>query len=225
MNAARLRPIRIVIADDHPIFRDGLKHLLGQEPDFQVVAEIGHGDDVLPAVEAEKPDILLLDLKMHGTHGLTILQRLQLASNGVTKVIVLTASEEKSELVHAMKLGARGIVSKQSPSDLLSESIRKVVAGEPSNGRSQERSPLSQREREIVALVAQGFKNREIAEKMFFGDEPGALETIRDRVRELWDRFRGGGPGPRPPTHPIPGEDSRVLNRQRSAASAGTQCR
>ena len=202
--------IRIAIADDHPIFRDGLKHLLGQEPDFQVVAEIGHGDDVLPAVEAEKPDILLLDLKMPGTHGLTILQRLQLAGNGVTKVIVLTASEEKSELVQAMKLGTCGIVLKQSPTDLLSKSIRKVYAGEiwldsdttaavmqhfangsddsvqppPSNGRPRERSPLSQREREIVALVAQGFKNKEMAEKMFISEQ-----TVKNHLHNIFDKL------------------------------------
>ena len=122
-------PIRIAIADEHLIFRDGLKHLLWQEPDFQVVAEVSHGDDVLPAVESQKPDILLLDLKMPGMHGLAILRRLQLANNGVTKVIVLTASEEKSELVQAMKLGTCGIVWKQSPTDLLFKSIRKVHAG------------------------------------------------------------------------------------------------
>ena len=205
-----LKPIRIAIADDHPIFRDGLKHLLCLEPDFQVIAEIGHGDDVLPTVEAQKPDILLLDLKMPGTHGLTILQKLQLADNGVTKVIVLTASEEKNELVQAMKLGTSGIVLKQSPTDLLFKSIRKVHAGEiwldsettaavmqhfatgnddsiqpPSgNGRPRERSPLSQREREIVALVAQGFKNKEMAEKMFISEQ-----TVKNHLHNIFDKL------------------------------------
>jgi two-component system, NarL family, nitrate/nitrite response regulator NarL len=208
-NAAK--PIRIVIADDHPIFRDGLKHLLSRESDFQVVAEVGHGDEVLPALEIHKPDILLLDLKMPGTHGLTILQKLQISNTAATRVIVLTASDDKSEFVHAMKLGTCGIVLKQSPTDLLFKSIRKVHAGEiwldsdttsavmqqfatgvddrplpaPAlNGRSRERSPLSQREREIVGLVAQGFKNKEMAEKMFISEQ-----TVKNHLHNIFDKL------------------------------------
>jgi two-component system nitrate/nitrite response regulator NarL len=205
-------PIRIVIADDHPIFRDGLKQLLSREGDFQVVAEVGHGDDVLAAVEMHKPDILLLDLKMPGTHGLTILQKLQVSNPAATRVIVLTGSDDKSEFVHAMKLGTCGIVLKQSPTDLLFKSIRKVHAGEiwldsdttaavmqqfatggderplptaaHANGRSRERSPLSQREREIVGLVAQGFKNKEMAEKMFISEQ-----TVKNHLHNIFDKL------------------------------------
>jgi two-component system, NarL family, nitrate/nitrite response regulator NarL len=206
------QPIRIVIADDHPIFRDALKLLLSREVDFRVVAEVGHGDEVLPAVEMHKPDILLLDLKMPGTHGLTILQKLQISGNVTTKVIVLTGSEDKSEFVHAMKLGTCGIVLKQSPTDLLFKSIRKVHGGEiwldsdtttavmqqfatggddrpmptasPTNGRARERSPLSQREREIVGLVAQGFKNKEMAEKMFISEQ-----TVKNHLHNIFDKL------------------------------------
>jgi DNA-binding NarL/FixJ family response regulator len=206
------KPIRILIADDHPIFRDGLKQLLSREADFQVVAEVGHGDEVLPAVDMHKPDILLLDLKMPGTHGLTILQKLQLSNAASTRVIVLTGSEDKSEFVHAMKLGTCGIVLKQSPTDLLFKSIRKVHAGEiwldsdtttavmqqfatggdahplpaaaSANGRTRERSPLSQREREIVGLVAQGFKNKEMAEKMFISEQ-----TVKNHLHNIFDKL------------------------------------
>ncbi|HUJ23374.1 MAG TPA: response regulator transcription factor [Bryobacteraceae bacterium] len=202
------KPIRILIADDHPIFRDGVKHLLSLEPDFQVVGEVGDGDEVLGAVERYHPDILLLDLKMPGAHGLTILQKLQSANNVETKVIVLTASEDKSEFVQAMKLGTSGIVLKQSPTELLYKSIRKVYAGEiwldshttaavmrqfasgeessgdPANGRVRERSPLSQREREIVALVAQGFKNKEMAEKMFISEQ-----TVKNHLHNIFDKL------------------------------------
>src|SRR5713101_3903095 len=198
------RPIRIVIADDHPIFRDGLKQLLLLEPDFQVIAEVGDGDRVLPIVEEHKPDILLLDLKLPGTHGLTILQKMQAGSNGITKVIVLTASEDKNEFVQAMKLGTSGIVLKQSPTDLLFKSIRKVHAGEiwldsdttaavrqqfapgedhgpaADNGRARQ---LSQREREIVTLVAQGFKNKEMAEKMFISEQ-----TVKNHLHNIFDK-------------------------------------
>src|SRR5207244_11281848 len=163
------KPIRIVIADDHPIFREGLKYLLGTQEDFQLLAEVGNGDDVLDTIEKLQPDILLLDLRMPGTHGLVVLERLQATKISSTKVIVLTASEDKNEFVQAMKLGTSGIVLKQSAPELIVKSIRKVHSGEiwldshttaavmrqfaspaevmsgvPGNGR--ERSPLSQRE-------------------------------------------------------------------------------
>lgn len=201
-------PIRIVIADDHPIFRDGLQKLLSLEKDFEVVAQVGDGDDVLRAVEEHQPDVLLLDLKLPGTHGLTILQKLQASQNTTTKVIVLTASDDRNEFVQAMKLGTSGIVLKQSPTDLLFKSIRRVHAGEiwldssttaavvrqlatsgdhspsPRNGRGRERSPLSQREREIVALVSQGFKNKEMAQKMFISEQ-----TVKNHLHNIFDKL------------------------------------
>src|SRR5437899_10615096 len=178
--------IRIVIADDHPIFRDGLRKLLMLEEDFRVVAEARDGKEVLEVLDEHQPDILLLDLKMPGLDGLTALQKLQ-NSRTKTKVIVLTASEDKNQFVQAMKFGTCGIVLKQTATELLIKSIRKVHAGEiwldshttaalirqfVANEEApavqslppapptceRERSPLSQREREIVALVAQGFK-------------------------------------------------------------------
>jgi DNA-binding NarL/FixJ family response regulator len=121
--------IRIVVADDHPIFRDGLCRLLALEPDFEVVAQAQDGRQVLDVLQQHEPDILLLDLKMPGLDGLATLQRLQ-NSKHKTRVIVLTASEDKNEFVQAMKLGTSGIVLKQSATDLLIKSIRKVNAGE-----------------------------------------------------------------------------------------------
>src|SRR5512147_2163461 len=174
--------IRIVVADDHPIFRDGLCKLLALEEDFEVVAQAQDGRQVLDVLQQYAPDILLLDLKMPGLDGLATLQRLQAFKNK-TRVIVLTASDDKNEFVQAMKLGTSGIVLKQTATELLIKSIRKVHAGEiwldshttaavirqfvandevqqPSvqsmpvapPQRERERSPLSQREREIVAL-------------------------------------------------------------------------
>jgi len=202
------RPIAIVIADDHPIFCDALKQLLSLEPDFEVVAQVGNGDQVLAVVEQLRPDILLLDLKMPGKHGLSVLEKMQSVENNVTKVIVLTGSEDKNEFVQAMKLGTSGIVLKQSPTDLLLKSIRKVHAGEiwldsdttaavmrqfataeaypsnSSNGRTRERAPLSQREREIVVLVAQGFKNKEMAQKMFISEQ-----TIKNHLHNIFDKL------------------------------------
>src|SRR5579863_5405847 len=100
--------IRIVVADDHPIFRDGLCKLLALEEDFEVVAQAQDGRQVLDVLQQYSPDILLLDLKMPGLDGLATLQRLQAVKNR-TRVIVLTASDDKNEFVQAMKLGTSGI--------------------------------------------------------------------------------------------------------------------
>jgi two-component system, NarL family, nitrate/nitrite response regulator NarL len=203
--------IRIVVADDHPIFRDGLCRLLALEEDFEIVAQAHDGREVLQVLQEHEPDILLLDLKMPNLDGLGTLQRLQ-ASRNQTKVIVLTASEDKSEFVQAVKFGTSGIVLKQTATELLIKSIRKVHAGEiwldsnttaevmrqfasPEESpmpaapptpttRERERSPLSQREREIVSLVAQGFKNKEMAEKMFISEQ-----TVKNHLHNIFDKL------------------------------------
>ena len=202
--------IRIVVADDHPIFRDGLCKLLALEEDFEVVAQAQDGRQVLEVLQQYEPDILLLDLKMPGLDGLGTLQRLQAVKNK-TRVIVLTASDDKNEFVQAMRFGTSGIVLKQTATELLIKSIRKVHAGEiwldsyttaavirqfvaadeappplapASPGRERERSPLSQREREIVALVAQGFKNKEMAEKMFISEQ-----TVKNHLHNIFDKL------------------------------------
>jgi two-component system, NarL family, nitrate/nitrite response regulator NarL len=207
---SRIRPqgaglIRLVIADDHPIFRDGLRKLLSLEDDFEVVGEARDGTEVLDLVRDKDPDVLLLDLRMPGLDGLSVLQNLK-NSGSRSKVIILTASDDKNEFVQAMKLGCSGIVLKQTATELLYKSIRKVNAGEiwldshttaavmrqfasptrigPSERKSRERSPLSQREREIVALVAQGFKNKEIADKIFISEQ-----TVKNHLHNIFDKL------------------------------------
>ena len=205
--------IRLIIADGHPIFLDGLWKLLALEEDFEVVAQARDGRQVLDVLQHHEPDILLLDLKMPGLDGLAILRRLQIAKNK-TRVIVLTASDDKNELLQAMKLGASGIVLKQTETESLIRSIRNVHAGEiwldshataavirqfvannetqPASqslpsvppSRERERSPLSQREREIVALVAQGFKNKEMAERMFISEQ-----TVKNHMHNIFDKL------------------------------------
>ena len=121
--------IRIAIADDHPIFRDGLCRLLSLEEDFDVVAQVEDGLHVSEVLQQCDPDILLLDLNMPGLSGLAALQRLQAASSR-TRVILLTASDNQHEFVQALKLGSCGIVQKQTATELLIDSIRRVHAGE-----------------------------------------------------------------------------------------------
>ena len=202
--------IRIIIADDHPIVRDGIRRLLTLESDFEVVGEAADGREVIELVTHLDPDVLLLDLRMPNLDGLSALQTLQ-QTNRRTKIIVLTASEDKNEFVQAMKLGCSGIVLKQTAPDLIVKSIRKVFAGEiwldshttaavmrqfaapgsegsapatTSSGKPRERSPLSTREREIVALVAQGYKNKEMAEKMFISEQ-----TVKNHLHNIFDKL------------------------------------
>src|SRR5437016_13973632 len=159
--------IRVLIADDHPIVRDGLAKLLSLEEDVVVVGEASDGCEVLDKVQELDPDVLLLDLRMPNLDGLSALQALQ-QTNKRTRVIILTASEDKNEFVQAMKLGCSGIVLKQTAPELIVKSIRKVHGGEiwldshttaavmrqfstglegsgSVGGKGRERSPLSTR--------------------------------------------------------------------------------
>ncbi len=194
--------IKIALADDHAIFRDGLRRLLALEPDFKIVAEAKDGTEVMPILEEHEPDILLLDLRMPGADGLTLLQRIQ-THRLKTKIIVLTASEDKDEYIQAMKHGSSGIVLKQTATELLIKSIRKVYEGEiwldarttaaimsqfgdPSEPgpRERKKSAISKREREVIACVAQGFKNKEIGEKLFISEQ-----TVKNHIHNIFDKL------------------------------------
>ena len=201
--------IRIAVADDHPIFRDGLCRLLSLEEDLDVVAQMEDGLRVLEVLQRYKPDILLLDLNMPGLSGLATLQQLQ-AANSKTRVILLTASENEHEFVQALKLGSCGIVQKQTATELLIDSIRRVHAGElwmdsrttatvmqrfvsaggasrPANsapGRERSSSRLSTREHEIVSLVAQGFKNQDLASKLSLSEQ-----TVKNHLHTIFDKL------------------------------------
>ncbi len=196
------KKIRILIADDHPIFRDGLKKLLSLESDLQVIGEAQNGQQAVEMVDKLQPDILLLDLKMPGLNGVAALEQLQNKLK-TTRVIVLTASDEEHEIVQVMKLGTSGVVRKQTATELLIKSIRTVAGGEiwldnrltaavmrsfseptPTPRETQPKTLLSGREREIVALVSQGYRNKEIAEKMFISEQ-----TVKNHLHNIFDKL------------------------------------
>jgi len=193
--------IRILVADDHAIFRDGLRKLLEVADDVQIVGEASNGVECTKMLAKLKPDILLLDLRMPEKDGLSVLEEVNFDTLP-TRVIVLTAAEDDRDVVRAMRLGARGVVLKQSASDLLLKSIRKVYDGEiwldnrmtaevidafkksSESGQRREKPLLSEREKEIVQLVAQGFRNREIGEKLFISEQ-----TVKNHLHNIFDKL------------------------------------
>ncbi len=193
--------IRILVADDHAIFREGLYKLLESEEELTIVGEASNGNDCVKLLAKLKPDILLLDLRMPDKDGLAVLEEVNFDSLP-TRVIVLTAAEDDRDVVRAMRLGARGIVLKQSATDLLVKSIFKVYGGEiwldnhmtaevmkafsksSESGPRREKPLLSDREKEIVQLVAQGYRNKEIGEKLFISEQ-----TVKNHLHNIFDKL------------------------------------
>ena len=134
MDSPRSQLVRILIADDHPIFRDGLRRLLESERGFKVIAEACDGVEAVEFVRKLKPEILLLDLAMPRRPGLEALRELSIDSVPV-RVILLTAAAEREQIVEALQLGARGVVLKDCGTEVLMRSIHAVLAGEYWVGR------------------------------------------------------------------------------------------
>jgi len=193
--------IRVLMADDHVIFRDGVRKLLETEDDIKIVGEASNGNECVDMLTKLKPDILLLDLRMPNKDGLAVLEEINLDSLA-TRVIVLTAGEDDRDAVRAMRLGARGVVLKQSASDLLVNSIHRIHDGEiwldngvtaevmkafakDSNGSPRGDKPLlSDREKQVVQLVVQGYCNREIGQKLFISDQ-----TVKNHLHNIFDKL------------------------------------
>ena len=189
------KKIRIALADDHPIFRDGLRLLLGLEPDFEVVAEAEDGTDVIDLLNNHQPDILLLDLMMPRLDGLSVLQRIP-SCNLKTKSIILTAAEDPKSYVLAMRYGASGIVVKYKASEFLVEGIRRVQNGEiyvddktmvvlMEQFLTPRKPPpsLSDREKEVASLVCHGLPNKEIADRLFV-----CTETVKSHLHHIFEK-------------------------------------
>ena len=183
-------PIRLVLADDHPLVLKGLELLFSTEPDFNVLAYCANGELALQAVRQHQPDILVLDLKIPDKDGLTVLRELQRElqrENQPVKAVILTASLDEEEVLEAIRLGVRGVVLKEMAPQLLIQCLRKVHAGEQwlegrSFGRALDRMLqreagmrqvahlLTPKEIALMRLVAQGLDNRQIADALFVGE-------------------------------------------------------
>jgi two-component system nitrate/nitrite response regulator NarL len=194
--------IRIVVADDHPIFRQGLIRLIETKPNLKVVGAANDGDETLPLVRDLEPDVLLLDRAMPRMTGMDVLRELN--GQNPARTLLLTASIDRADVVEALELGARGVVLKESASDVLFQSIHAVMCGQywvgrkalPTHARTlsevaaafpapeRKHFGLTPRELEIVGVILAGCSNSDIAAKFAISEK-----TVKHHLTNIFDKL------------------------------------
>jgi DNA-binding NarL/FixJ family response regulator len=193
MSAAR-GPIRLLIVDDHPVVRDGLRGVFADDPDFRVVGEAGNGAEAVARVGPGGADVVLMDLRMPGMGGVEAIRRLRETAPSV-RVLVLTTYDTDSDVLPAIEAGATGYLLKDAPREELIRAVRAAYAGEsvlsPAVARrlmGQVRKPppeaLSRRELDVLQLIADGATNREAAAKLFVSEA-----TIKTHLLHVYDKL------------------------------------
>jgi DNA-binding NarL/FixJ family response regulator len=193
-------PIRVVVADDHPIVLQGLQQLFARQGDIEVVACCTDAAEARAAVLSQRPDVLVLDLRMPGQTGLDLLRTLA-EERSSCRAVLLTAAIREDEVVDAVKLGAMGIVLKESPPETLVECIRRVHSGDSWIDRQtaarafqtvvdrqaatdQLTEVLTPREIEIIKMVAQGLRNRVLAERLSISEG-----TVKVHLHNIYEKL------------------------------------
>lgn len=197
------QPIRVLLVDDHALFRSGIRSLLQRHADFLVVGEAGDGVEGIKRCKQHKPDVVLLDLHMPGMSGVETLQLMQQDCQGIS-VIMLTVSEESDDLARAMRAGAQGYLIKNIETDYLLRAIRRAHAGEivvaealtgklvaQMYGATQDAPPVSEidkltpREKDILACLALGESNKFIARKLDLAES-----TVKIHVQNVLKKLK-----------------------------------
>ena len=188
--------IRILVADDHPVVRDGLVAMLSTQPDFDVVGEAATGREAVEQVGMLRPDVMLLDLEMPEMDGVEVLHSLRQESREV-RVIVFTAFDTDERIMAAVQAGAQGYLLKGAPREELFRAVRVVHAGGSTlqpviasklmRQVSEDFDPLTPRELEVLSLVAQGLQNKEIAAELAI-----TVRTVKFYVSSILGKLRAG---------------------------------
>jgi len=201
-----MKKIKILVADDHAVLRSGLKMMLNTQKDMEVIGEAATGEESLHLCQELNPDVLLLDLNMPGTSGIEIIPKLKDNVQN-TKILVLTMHDEESYLKDVLKMGGHGYILKKAADTALLSAIRAVYRDEiyidpfmtkhlinqafqnkDSAKPVNNENPLSEREIEVLQLIAQGYTNKQIAEELFISIK--TVETYKDRIKKKLNRNR-----------------------------------
>jgi DNA-binding NarL/FixJ family response regulator len=195
MNAARYR---LVVVDDHALFRRGLVSLLGDMPDFEVVGEAGDGREGLAVIEKTHPDVALLDVNMPQMDGIALVQELQRRKNPV-RILMLTISQDGADLIGAIRAGAHGYILKNAEPEALHAALRNVASGQGvlspevvgpvlhAVSHSLVETPaalLSDRELEVLACLSEGLTTLQIAANLFISEN-----TVKTHIRHILDKL------------------------------------
>ncbi len=196
-------PIRVLVADDHPLFRKGVASLLAGEPDFEVVGEASNGQEAIEKAREFMPDVILMDVSMPGVNGLEATQRIKQEFPYV-RIVILTVSDEDQNLFEAIKHGAQGYLLKKIDPQTLFRTLRGAVAGEAPLSRSMatkllaefarqsrrgSQSPaptgtLTEREKEVLGLLAAGKTNKEIGEALAIAEN-----TVKNHLKNILEKL------------------------------------
>lgn len=180
-------PLRLILVDDHPMVRDGLRARLEAVPGLQVVGECDHAEEALQMAEALQPDLVIMDIGLRGDNGLEATRRLRAHQPGL-RVLILSMYDNPGYISEAQRAGARGYVLKDSPAEAIIDALHTVAAGGqvwPQAGPGGQPPPsgphLTPREREVLGLLAEGLSSRQIGERLGMGAR--TVETHRTHLR------------------------------------------